>query len=242
MKQTLTLVISVLFVTTSFPQEKGWSIPSIDKLGGIMVCYASDWTGRFYWDGSASLISGSSHLADAPEGSFPFKEIYKTLVPHLKLDMGESKETLSVIFDEWEDTDLPAFYLVDKDVMRKIMHGLCGKVMPLGEWSKQLFEERLRKHPLVPGDPPYLKAEEEVIGDKGEVIGDRLEVIGDKGEVIGERLEVIGDQLEVTGAGMEEELPSPVAARKTNRPSLLFYVGAGILVCVGAVLFFTRKR
>ena len=249
MKQTLTLVISVLFVTTSFPQEKDNPIPSLDKLSGIMVCYASDWIGRFYSEGSACLFVGSGFIsADAPEGSFSFEEIYTTIVPHLKLD--EDDKSLAVILDEWKDTDLPVFYLADKEVMRKIMHGLCDKVVP---WDKTLFENALRKYPLVPGDPPYLKAEEEVIGDKGEVIGDRLEVVvvdeakeEVKEEVIGDKLEVkeevAGDQLEVTGAGTEEEMPSPVAARKTNRPSLLFYVGAGILVCVGAVLFFTRKR
>ena len=55
-------------------------------------------------------------------------------------------------------------------------------------------------------------------------------MIGDKSEI----------EDEITGIGVEKE--TPVAARKTNRPSLLFYVGAGILVCVGAALFFTRKK
>ena len=261
MRKILVFVICMSIVTVIFPQEANRPIPDIKQLESISFRFGMLWGGHFVPNGRAKLDIGSGDCwADVPAGSFSFEEIYKLLAPHLKQD-SDSEDVIDVmrvwlsIPDNLDSSH--AFFLDDKDVMRKIMHGLCDKVVP---WDKTLFENALRKYPIVPGDPPYLKEEDqiksEVRGQKSEVRGQKSEgeeeVIGDepkeeiKEEVIGDQLEVkeevAGDQLEVTGAGTGEEMPSPVAARKTNRPSLLFYVGAGILVCVGAALFFTRKR
>jgi len=94
--------------------------------------------------------------------------------------------------------------------------------------------EILSKYPLVPGDPPYLKADEEA--GEGEVVRSKEEVVGDEGEVADNKEEVGRSKEEVGGA------ETPVAAKKAGRPSLLFYVGIGVLACVGAALFLTRKR
>lgn len=247
MKQTLTLAICMLLATANCAQEKDRPIPTLDKLSGIQIGEAARWVGCFYPDGSARLSLGTWYISsEAPEGSCSFEEIYNALVPHLKLD----EDVMHVILNEWEDeeTDLPVFFLADKEVMRKIMHGLCDNVMPWNEWEKKQIEEKLRTYPLIPGDPPYLKEGEHIKSEardqtpveEEEVTGDapKEEAIGDKEEVVSSKEEIVGKEEEVVS--VVEEVPA--AAKKTGRPSLWFYVGAGVLVCVGAVLFLTRKR
>ena len=246
MKPILILVISMSFVAPSFSQKTDGLIPSFDKLNGVRLGIGARWAGCIFPNGSATLIYGSSDSADVPEGSFSFEEIYNLLVPHLKEDEGAEAMWVWLVEPEEtpEETSLPTFYLADKEVMRKIMHELCDKAVPTaGPWTKTRFETLLRKYPLVPGDPPYLKAEEHI---KSEVKGQKAEVVDEVKEAgVGDREKGVGDREEVTGAGAEEEVPPPVGggkARKTGRPSLFFYVGAGVLVCVGVVLFLTRRR
>jgi len=230
MRSVAVCIICVSLAATSFTQETVRAIPSFDKLDGISLGVPVTWNGRFFSDGSAELINGASLSASVPVGSFSFEEVYNLLLPHLKQD--EDAESMYVILDEKEeDTELPVFFLSDKDIMRKIMHGLCDKLLSspdvfFGMFGEEIFKGNLRKEPLVPGDPPYLKSEEEE--EEGEGVRSKEEVVRRKEEVGGDRGEVKGDEA-------EEEMP--VAAKKAGKPSLLFYVGIGVLACVGAVLF-----
>ena len=259
LKRNSVLIIKMLLVSAAVTVTAESFVPDFDNLSEIMVLTPSypGWRGRFCPDGEAVLsYSGGDprYLAKAPEASFTFKETYSLVAPHLKQGgyryINELGEALVIRFYfGLDDIEGKEFYIDDKETMRKLMHNLCDTAVP---FDKEWFASLLRKYPIVPGDPPYLKEEDQI---KSEVRGQKSEgeeeVIGDepkeeiKEEVIGDKLEVkeevAGDQLEVTGAGTGEEMPSPVAARKTNRPSLLFSVGAGILVCVGAALFLTRK-
>jgi len=250
----IALILGMSFTLVALSEEVAISIPKFNQLKRIYMGSAnSSWMGIFRSNGSAHLGYGALDGADVPKASFQFEEIYNLLVPHLKQDSNDEENMAVGLLSD--SPTAKTFYLEDKETMRKIMHGLCDKVLESPDPFLDVvrFKGLLRKSPIVPGDPPYLKEEDQI---KSEVRGQKSEgeeeVIGDepkeeiKEEVIGDQLEVkeevAGDQLEVTGAGTGEEMPSPVAARKTNRPSLLFYVGAGILVCVGAALFFTRKR
>jgi len=215
----------MLFALVALPEETDISIPKLDQLRTIdMGSSRLPWIGIFRSDGSALLGYGAlaGDSANVPEASFQFEEIYNLLVPHLKPDFNDDVDRMGVGL--YTGSSGKGFYLEDKEIMRKIMHGLCDKVLasPNPFVDEARFRGFLREHPLVPGDPPYLKADEEA--DKGEVKGNRLEVKGEEGEVI----------------GMETE--TPVAATKAGRPSLLFYAGIGVLACVGAALFLTRKR
>ena len=238
MKKILTFGICILSAAIGFSQEAIKPIPSLDQLDrvDIDINIAGLWSGQFYSDGSASLTFSPTDGVYLPEDSFSFEEIYNILVPHLKPFVW-SHETMSVYFFLTDQVAMDlSFSLEDKDIMRKIMYGLCDKMLasPDVVFREKLFKELLRKYPLVPGDPPYLKADEEA--GEGEVVRSKEEVVGDEGEVADNKEEVGRSKEEVGGA------ETPVAAKKAGRPSLLFYVGIGVLACVGAALFLTRKR
>ena len=247
MKHIIALGICISLVTTTFPQETVRPVPSLNQLEHISFS-STLWWAEFFPNGGAILGCGSNNSAVAPEGSFSFEEIYYLLVPHVKENRaGSNSPVMGVWLSVANRMETRyAFILEDKEVMRKIMHGLCEKVVPDSNYSKSRFEDALRMYRLVPGDPPYLKADEviRVISNKVEVI--KADVTGDKVEEIKvERIEEKVERIEVVGAEGEEEVPPPVGggkARKTGRPSLFFYVGAGVLVCVGVVLFLTRRR
>ena len=187
------------------------AIPEFDQLRAITMSPArSSWIVIFRSNGAARFGYGALEMdwADVPKSSFQFEEIYNLLVPHLKQDFNYDAEYMDVGLFVGSSSSDEGFYLEDKETMRKIMHGLCDKVLASPDtFLGPRFRENLCKHPIVPGDPPYLKEGEELSN-------------------------------EVTDT--EEE--TPVAAKKAGRPGLLLYVGAGVLVCVGAVLFFTRKK
>ena len=135
------------------------------------------WYGSFRSDGSAILIRSDegvlSGIAVAPVGSFSLKKIYDLVAPHLKRPVINNKEFFNTTF--LLDSSPPTkkkevlnitfrfdraltnretevhFYIEDKRVMRKLMHGLRDKVVP---WDKPKFEEFLSQYPLVPGDEP----------------------------------------------------------------------------------------
>ena len=213
MKKTLifSLIAGTLFVLMALLAMADISIPNINQLREITLnSYDTGWLARLFPNGSARLVYGASFSdsANIPEGSFSFKGKYDFLIPYLKQKPNNKEECISVGL--YFGDSGKGFYLEDKEVMRKIMHELCDKAVP---FEKESFAHLLREYPLVPGDPPYLKAEEE----EGE------------GEGVRSKEEVVGAE-------------TPVAAKKVGRPSLLFYVGIGVLACVGAVLFLTRKR
>ena len=155
MKHIIALGICISLVTVTFSQEANRPIPNINQLEYISLLSSTLWWAEFRPDGYAKLGSGSNNSAEAPKGSFSFEEIYNLLVPHLKGTWDGKSPVMSVRLSVPNQLETRySFYLEDKEVMRKIMHGLCEKVVPRHKTS---FEDALRKHPLVPGDPPYLK-------------------------------------------------------------------------------------
>ena len=117
------------------------------------------WYGEFKSDGSAKLLRRGAEpvyrVAVAPAGSLSIKQIYDLVAPHLKRPPADKKEVLNIIFQfdsssTNRETEIH-FYIEDKRVMRKLMHGLRDKVVP---WVKPSFEEFLSQYPLVPGDEP----------------------------------------------------------------------------------------
>ena len=246
MRSVAVYIICVSLAATSFAQEKGspknayeWLseeafyvatvaaepfVPDFDKMTEIMVLTTPsdlEWTGRFFPRRTRLFYSGDiRYMARTPE-AITFKETYDLVAPHLKQGgyqyINELGDALVIRFYfGLDDLKGKEFYIDDKETMRKLMHGLCDKILSSPDsffMARAHFMEILSKYPLVPGDPPYLKAEEE----EGE------------GEGVRSKEEVVGAE-------------TPVAAKKAGRPSLLFYVGIGVLACVGAVLFLTRKR
>ena len=149
-------VVPTLFVLTALSEKTAKPIPRLHQLRGIgLNSYDTGWSARLFPNGSASFGYGASggDWAEIPEGSFSFEEIYTLLVPRLK-QKGNITESASVALWTEGQTSTSALYFDDKEVLRKIMHNLCDKTVPI--W-KDRFEHLLREYPLVPGDPPYLK-------------------------------------------------------------------------------------
>lgn len=103
----------------------------------------------------ARLSYGTKGLdrAQAPAGSFSFEEIYNSLLPHLKQGVVDNPQTMAVglIFG----SSGKGFYVEDKELMRKLMHGLRDKTIPFYfSINSPSFEELFKTRPLVPGDEP----------------------------------------------------------------------------------------
>ena len=148
---------------------------SVDLVTAIFV-HTGPWIGDFSPDGSARLVYGAGPGADiAPEGSFSFEEIYNLLLPFLKRHENEkaaARESGGAVvggFGRARNREKImggsftaayshfgwSFPIADKNVMRRLMYGLRDKIGGEGGYrSHAHYEGLLRKHPLVPGDPP----------------------------------------------------------------------------------------
>ena len=132
--------------------------PSLEKVTEIRLGFHSEaeWRGRFFTNGVARLAYGKQTLMDAvdmaqaPEGSFHFKDIYNILAPYLKQgQVVDTTNTMAVGFVLGSSGK--GFYIEDKEIMRKLMHELRDKTIPL---HKSSFENLLSTKPLVPNDNP----------------------------------------------------------------------------------------
>ena len=190
-KNIIALIFGVLFASTALPEETDFSIPRLAQLKEIDMSSARlPWIGIFRSNGAALLGYGAQDDANVPEASFQFEEIYNLLVPYLKPDFNYDVDSIGVGFFYPDTSIAKTFYLEDKEIMRKLMHGLCDKVLasPDPFMDEKRFRGLLQKHPLVPGDPPYLKADEEA--GEGEVKGNKEEVVRSKEEVADNKEEV----------------------------------------------------
>ena len=186
MKYIIALGVCILLMAAIFLQKAVKPfVPDFDKMTEIMVLTPSypGWRGRFAPNGKVTLSSSGGdirHMGETAEASFTFKETYDLVAPHLKQGgyqyINELGDALVIRFYfEFDDLEGKEFYIDDKETMRKLMHGLCDKILSSPDsfiLDRAFYKKLLSKYPLVPGDPPYLKADEEATGDEGEVIGD----------------------------------------------------------------------
>lgn len=151
----LTNVIVVLLPVILSGVETETFIPSLKNVTEIRVCThthaGAEWRGRFFPNGAARLAYGTNLLdmAQAPENSFSFEEIYNLLISSLKQDETLNSKTMTVGL-VWGSSG-KGFHVEDKEVMRKLMHGLHDKTVP---YLKIRFEELISTQPLVPDDEP----------------------------------------------------------------------------------------
>ena len=136
-KQIITLITGMSLTSTALTEEAGVA-PDINQLEEISVFSPTWWHISFNPDGSAELSGGANiyEVARAPAGRFSFEEIYNLLAPHLlvKNNDVDYKEVLQISFRIGTSDEGRAlgkgFYLKDKEPMRKLMHGICDRLLP----------------------------------------------------------------------------------------------------------------
>ena len=107
------------------------------------------WLLTFRADGSAKIVYGSSFgdEATAPANSFPIKEIYRLLRPHvIPKDYGD--KSVAVFFRSNGNTPGVTVSLKDKAVIKKLFSDIKAKATPT---MKERFEQLIKKRPL-PGE------------------------------------------------------------------------------------------
>jgi len=160
-----TLVAGIVLAPAVFAEESEPFELGLSNVREINVRFGG-WHGWFWPDGTARLERERANtfpweVANAPEGSFPFEDIYALVAPHLK--KGESvlkpKESLIITFffnhsGAWGRSPYVSFYIEDQQVARTLMHGLRAKAVQMDESRKPYFEEMYRQYPFVPGEKP----------------------------------------------------------------------------------------
>ena len=230
MKRNVILIVGLLFASTALSEER--VIPSLDKLEAIVLRL-----GPGGWDSAVFLPNGAARLNHdlwgfwTPEGSFSFEEIYNFIVPHLIQD-GYADRDVSVWLYTGQ-TSTWAMHLRGRsnEVFRTLMHGIRDKVVKDSTYAE--FEQLLKKHPLVPGDPPYVPTENRFV----EVAHDDLESL------------VFEWDMSTPDPESDKTIPletSPVTTpdnekdEKQSRPWLI--LGIGILLGLSATAYFVRRK
>ncbi|MCL1857232.1 MAG: hypothetical protein FWF84_06320, partial [Kiritimatiellaeota bacterium] len=140
MKRIVTTVVGILIALSTTTMIAQASIPSIEQVYLIRLQSSHDtpWDGYFRPDGSATLLERRGGKSTAPAGSFSFAGIYNLLVACLKdrsgVNYGSAAGYMNVTLEYGVSPELivlgGGFFIQDKETMRKIMYGLCDKIVP----------------------------------------------------------------------------------------------------------------
>jgi len=265
----VSLVITTMGTKADKPMPSLEQLESIEV--STYSTYYGIWSGIFFPNGSAALYQAGYGRARAPSGSFSFEEIYNLLIPLLKREKSAPfVEVVGVNLCIRGKGSHDVLYLEEKSIMRKVMYELRDKTAPLdrAEFEKLLSECPLipsdKPTPFVYDDKTYLTISNAVWAKITSVRWEEVERITDRvavtkqetrTEVISNKVEVAEEatheKSEVRGQRTEEETPvagdeastsPPITAKEANRPNWLFYVGVSVLLCVGTVLYFTRRK
>jgi len=157
MKQIAVWFVGLLLVSEASAQEEDMSKFGVDQVFWISLRTSPTlWDGVFYRNGSAELKwggSGSFDMAIAPKGSFSFEEVYNLLIPHLKRGRDRRDDTGIVLVAD-PKTSMGGCLVNTEEtraIVRALMFELRDKASPS---SKEIFEERLARYPLLQGDEP----------------------------------------------------------------------------------------
>ena len=228
------LATGVWLMSSTLVAQENPAEPDFDTVDMIEIeepDFISRWRGTFWSDGSAWLERVDNSvlivgLAEAPTGSFSFKKTRNFIKPHLSQEKDAGAMQARLYFG-YSDTIGRQYYIKDKKVMRKLMHGLRDKVMP---HYRSGFEELLGKYPLVPGDDPapitYYRHMDAKTYMEAYYAAFKLPVPAD------------GEWVDVTH--LSRPVPSETAPVSPGRAWL--YGGILAALCVGAVLWFIRKK
>ena len=126
-------------------------LPGIAQIDEICLTTRNGWCIRFYSDGWAVLIFGSSFGDDAivPQGAVLLQTIYNLVAPHLvPPDYGE--DSIGVWVADKGGRTGTEFSLTDQKLIIKLFSDVKSKAIPR---IKERFDLLLRVNPL-PGEKP----------------------------------------------------------------------------------------